>query len=64
MTNINEKQLMENIWDILLKNDQYISQAQFVDKYRDYFVEIDCASGVIRLADDNNEYELKLQKIS
>lgn len=62
MAKLNEKQFIEDIWDVLQCNDQYITQKQFNEKYHDYFVEVDCSGGVIRLADDNSEYELKLQK--
>ena len=57
-----EKQFMQDVWDVLRGNTIYITQEQFNEKYGDLFVEIDCDNGEIRLADDHNEWRLMLQK--
>lgn len=60
---IDAKEFITNIWDVLLGNTMYCTQQQFTNNYRDFFVELDSAAGIIRIMDDNNEYHLTLQKV-
>ena len=60
---MDEKQFMEDVFDVLLCNTFFVTQEDFFRKYRDYFVEIDCSKGEITLKDDNNEWRLTLQKV-
>lgn len=60
---MNERQFMQDVYDVLCGNTQYITQEQFSEKYHDLFVEINCDNGEIKLSDDHNEWRLQLQKI-
>lgn len=60
---MDEKEFMQNLWDVVLGNNIYITQEQFVEKYREYFVELDCTKGEIRLMDEHNEWRLTIQKV-
>ena len=60
---MDERQFIEDVWDILQNNTQYITIEQFREKYADYFVEIDLDARQIRLMDDHNEWHLSLRKV-
>ena len=53
---------MQDLFDVACGNSVYITQEQFIEKYKHYFLEIDCTDGVITLRDDHNEWRLVLQK--
>ena len=59
---MNEKQFMQDVYDVLRGNTKYITQEKFDEKYGEYFVEIDCENGEILLRDEHNEYVLSLRK--
>lgn len=60
---MNKKQFMQDVWDVLMGNTEYITQERFAEKYKDMFIELDCTRGIIKLADDHNEWQLTLQKV-
>lgn len=60
---MNEKQFIQDVWDVLCGNTEYITQEQFVAKYRDFFVYADGEERTIHLADDHNEWHIFLQKV-
>ena len=60
---MDEKAFIRDMWDVLCGNTQYITQEQFVARYRDYFVYADCDERTIHLADDHNEWHINLQKV-
>jgi len=57
---MDEKQFMVDLWDVLCGNTEYCTLEQFRAKYDELFVELD---NNIRLMDDNNEWQLGLQKV-
>ena len=59
---MNEKEFMQDVFDVLLKNDRFITQEQFYDKYEKLFIEYDPSLKVIRLGTDREEWLLSLQK--
>ena len=59
---MDEKAFIRDMWDVLCGNTQYITQEQFIARYRDYFVYADCDERTIHLADDHNEWRIFLQK--
>lgn len=60
---MNKKQFMQDVWDVLMGNTEYITQEQFAEKYEDTLIELDCTRGIIELGDDHNEWQLTLQKV-
>ena len=60
---MDERQFMEDVWDILLQNTNFITLSVFAEKYRELFTEINCTTGVITLRDEHNEYELSIRKV-
>lgn len=60
---MDEKQFMQDLWDVLKGNTDYIALEQFRERYDEFFVEIDCAEKRIRLMDEHNEWHLGVQKV-
>lgn len=59
---MDERQFMQDLWDVLRGNTDYITPEQFRKKYDDLFVEVDCEENNIRIMDEHNEWYLRLQK--
>ena len=60
---MNEKQFIQDLWDMLNGYSQYITQEQFAKKYSELCVYADGEEGTIHLADDHNEWHINLQKV-
>lgn len=60
---MNEKEFMQDLWDVLRGNTQYITQEKFTEQYDDLFVEVDCDKGEIKLTDGHNEWVLSVRKV-
>ena len=60
---MDEKEFMQDLWDVLRGNTTYITLEQFREKYDSLFVEVDNDTKSIRLMDDHNEWRLTLQKV-
>lgn len=58
---MDEKEFIQDVWDILRGNTQYITLDKFKEKYDDLFLE--CYDGTIRLMDEKNEWHLWVQKV-
>lgn len=59
---MNEKEFIQDVWDVLMGNTQYITAEQFREKYEDLFVQVDLDTKSISLYNDNEEWLLSLQK--
>lgn len=60
---MNEKEFMNDVWDVLVGNTNLITQAKFLKKYIWYFEEIDCEKNSIIITDDKSEWKLSLTKV-
>lgn len=60
---MDEKEFIQNVWDLLNGNSQYINIEEAREKYRDLMVDVDCENKFITLRDDHNEWRLSLQKV-
>ena len=60
---MDEKEFLQDLWDVLRGNTSYITLEQFKEKYGELFVEVDNDAKCIRLMDDHNEWHLTLQKV-
>lgn len=58
-----EYELINDIWDVLMMNDNFCTQEQFMQKYGEMFVEVDSDTKSIRIATEHAEYQLTLQKV-
>lgn len=56
-----EQQFMEDIFDVINNNKEYITQEQFLEKYEDYEVEIDYATSVINVRNPYERTQFKLE---
>ena len=59
---MNEKQFIQDLWDLMNGYTEYITQEQFTKKYFDYFVGVNRNRGYISLMDDHNDWIFTLQK--
>lgn len=57
-----EQQFMEDIFDVINNNKEYITQEQFLEKYEDYEVEIDYATSVINVRNPYERTQFKFLK--
>ena len=60
---MDEKQFMQDLWDLMQENTDYITPDQFREKYGSLLLEVDCEAGHIRMTDDHNEWHLCIQKV-
>ncbi len=60
---MNEKEFIQNVWDLLAGNTQYCTTEQAREKYKDLLVEVECSEHYITLRDEHNEWRLSLQKV-
>lgn len=60
---MDEKQLINDIWDVLMNNQCYITSEKFCEKYGDNFIEADSDKKQIVIRNDNGEWILQLQKV-
>ena len=60
---MNEKEFIQDVWDLLAGNTQYCTMEKAREKYRDLLIEADFSGGFITLRDDHNEWRLSLQKV-
>ena len=58
-----EKEFLQDLFDLMCGNTNYITLEQFREKYDGYIVEMDCEANRIRMMDDHNEWHLNLQKV-
>lgn len=56
-----EQQFMEDIFDVINNNKEYITQEQFLEKYEDYEVEIDYATNIIEVRNPYERTQFKLE---
>lgn len=59
---MNEKDFMNDLWDVLRGNTDNMTVEQFRSKYDSLFTEVDSNENAIRMADGHNEWRLMLQK--
>ena len=59
---MDEKQFIQDLWDLMCGHTEYITQEQFTKKYFDYFVGVNRNRGYISLMDDHNDWRFTLQK--
>ena len=57
---MNEKEFINDLWDVLRGNTDYCTLEKFRKKYDELFVECD---EHILLADEHNEWHLTLNKV-
>ena len=58
---MNEKELLRDIYDVLMGNSEYITREQFLEKYKDYdFV---CDHPYLRIMHEKGEWTLTLSQI-
>ena len=60
---MNEKEFIQDVWDLLAGNTQYCTTEQARKKYRDLLVEVKYTEHYITLRDEHNEWRLSLQKV-
>ena len=60
---MNEKEFMNNVWDVLVGNTRFMTQTKFLRKYLHYFVEMDCADNSILITDGEDKWKLSLTKV-
>ena len=62
---MDEKEFIQDVWDLLAGNTQHITLEEAREKYRDMLVEVDCEEKHITLMDKDahNEWRLSLQKV-
>lgn len=60
---MNEKEFIQDVWDLLAGNSEYCTMEEAREKYRDLLIEVDCSEGFITLRDNHNEWRLSLQKV-
>lgn len=60
---MNENDFIRDLWDVIQGNIQYITQEQFIKKYRKLFDEYYLDDNTITLSDKHNEWRLTLQKV-
>ncbi len=59
---MDEKEFIQDVWDLLSGNTQFCTTEQASEKYSDLLVEVECTEHYITLRDDHNEWRLSLQK--
>ena len=60
---MDDKQFINDLWDVLRGNTEHITLEQFRKKYDGLFVEVDGEDNHIRMMDDHNEWQLGIQKV-
>ena len=60
---MDEKEFMQDLWDVLRGNTIYITPEQFNEKYDELFVEVDRDANRISMSDEHNEWHLTLRKV-